>query len=82
LPVASFEAAKIGQEPSAVSPKHPPVQDAEKPYVQDPTAAFNAALSAGVNAARTTSTINNVAATKNHNVKVHESRPPAIFLVP
>ena len=26
LPVASFEAAKIGQDPSLVSPKHPPVQ--------------------------------------------------------
>ena len=27
LLVASFEAAKIGQEPSADSPKHPPIQE-------------------------------------------------------
>ena len=26
FPVASFEAAKFGQDPSLVSPKHPPVQ--------------------------------------------------------
>ena len=75
LPVpGTFEAAKDGQDPSAVSPKHPPVQ---KPLeVQVPTAAFKAALFPGANTARTTSAINNVAAKQTHNIKVHERRPP------
>ena len=86
-PVVSFEAANFGQDPSAVSPKHPPMQ--ENTYapdgplrVQVPTAAFKAALSAGANTAPTTSTINNVAANKNHTIKVHERRPPPVRVLP
>ena len=44
------------------------------------TAVFKAALSAGVNTACTTSTINNVTANKNHTRKVHERRPPVWVL--
>ena len=75
LPVpGTFEVAKVGQDPSAVSPKHPPVQPPEE--LQVPTATFKAVLSAGANTAPTTSTINNVAANKNHTIKVHARRPP------
>ena len=44
------------------------------------TAVFKAALSAGVNTACTTSTINTVAANKNHTIKMHERRPPVRVL--
>jgi hypothetical protein len=71
LPVASFEAAKIGQDPSVVSPKQPPEQSPSVSQV--PTAAFKAVLFAGVNTACATSTINNVAAHKNTTTtEVHE----------
>jgi len=49
LPVVASESAKIGQDPFAVSPKHPPVQ--VPAYVQDPTAAFKSALFVGANTA-------------------------------
>ena len=45
----TFEAAKVGHDPSGVSPKHPPVQP--NCSVQVPTAAFKAFVSAGANTA-------------------------------
>ena len=81
LPGVASEAAKVGQDPSAVSPKHPPVQVQVYTFelnvqVQVPTAAFKAVLFAGANTAPTTSTTNNVAANTNHTIQMHARRPP------
>ena len=72
LPVASFEAAKVGQDPSPVSFKQLVMADFNGLAWKGP--------SSGVNTARTTSTINNVAANKNNTRKVHERRPPVRVL--
>ena len=48
LPLALSEAAKTGQDPSSVSPKHPPVQIFPA-VLQVPSAAFSSMRVAGVN---------------------------------